>query len=149
MDVATGVALIGLVMTMLGLLFTFVRFVGSRIESVRTELSEQVRSVRTESELRVEKLGESEGKSRHSMAGNITAITTKIEADLDRLRRETVRREEMASLEARMNVILMKIETKLDGLFEKFSEWRGLEAQMKSTGERLDGIAKRLERSNL
>ena len=147
-DVASWAALLGLGMTMLGLLFTFFRFVGTGIESVRTELAELVRAARSDSEGRIEKIAESELKSRHVMIGNMTTVTSKIEADIDRLKRETVRREEMTSLENRMNSILMKIETKLEGLVEKFSDWRGLVGQIKSTGERLVGIAKRFHRSD-
>jgi hypothetical protein len=134
---------------MLGLLFTFVRFVGAGIESVRMEMAEQVRAARVESEARLEKIVESELKSRHLMIGNITAITSKIETDLDRLKRESVRREEVTSLENRMNTILLKIETKLDSLVSRLGDLRGLEAQIKATGERLDEISKRLERSEL
>jgi len=149
MDVMNWATLLGAGTTVLGVFFAFFRFVASGTEAVRTEISEQLRIARTESELRMTKMAETEMRSRNAMIGNVTSATKKIEADLDRVKRESVRREEMASLEARMNGILMKIETKLDYLVEKLGDWRGLEAQIKLTGERLDGISKRLERNDL
>jgi hypothetical protein len=149
MDVAAWATLLGVGTTMLGVFFAFFRFVAAGTDAVRAELSEQLRAASTESEVRINKIAESETRSRNIMMGNITALTTKIETDLDRLKRETVRREELASHETRMNAILVKIETKLDGIVEKVGDWRGLEAQIKLTGERLDGISKRLERRNL
>jgi hypothetical protein len=134
---------------MLGVFFAFFRFLASGTEAVRAEMGEELRVVRNEQELRVSKMVEAEMRSRNAMIGNVTAVTKKIEGDLERLKREAVRREEVASLETRMNAILMKIETKLDYLVEKLGDWRGLEAQIKLTGERLDGISKRLERSDL
>jgi len=149
MDVMSWAAILGAGTTILGMFFAFFRFVASGTEAVRTEMGEQIRIARNESELRITKVAETEMRSRNTMIGNVTAVTKKIEADLDRVKRESVRREEMASLETRMNGILMKIETKLDYVVEKLGDWKGLEAQIKLTGERLDGISKRLERNDL
>jgi hypothetical protein len=102
-----------------------------------------------ESDQRITQVAEVEMRSRNAMIGNVSTVAKKIEIDLERLKREAVRREEMASLESRMNAILMKIETKLDHLVEKLGDWRGLEAQIKVTGERIEGISKRLERNDL
>jgi hypothetical protein len=149
MDVTSWATILGVGTTILGVFFAFFRFVASGTEAIRTEMGEQLRIARNEGEARITKMAETEMRSRNAMIGNVTAVTKKIDADLDRLKRESVRREEMASLEARMNGILMKIETKLDYLVEKLGDWRGLEAQIKLTGERLDGISKRLERNDL
>ncbi len=149
MDVATWATLVGVGTTLLGVFFAFFRFITAGTEAVRTELGEQLRVARGETEQRISKVAEAEMRARNAVVGSVSATTKKIEVDLERVKREAVRREEMASLETRMNTILMKIETKLDHLVEKFGDWRGLEAQIKMTGERLDGISKRLERNDL
>ncbi len=148
-DVATWATILGVGTTMLGVFFAFFRFVAAGTESVRADVFEQIRIARVESDQRITQVAEVEMRSRNAMIGNVSTVAKKIEIDLERLKREAVRREEMASLESRMNAILMKIETKLDHLVEKLGDWRGLEAQIKVTGERIEGISKRLERNDL
>lgn len=78
-------------------------------------------------------------KSVHDKNNAIQSMFTRLDTDVDRLKRETVRREEMAAIESRLTAASAKIEGKLDAMLEKLVVLGPLEKQVAALENRLDG----------
>lgn len=131
------IAAIGLVLTAVVSLWSLFKLVTSSAESVRKELLAEI-----------DKTDALASKGRHELANLMQVQLTKMETELDRLRRETVRREDMAAIEGRLTSMFTKIETKVDVITERLAQFPALEKQVQSIDSRLDGAIRRLEGRN-
>lgn len=91
-----------------GALFTSFRYFVASIEAVRVEASGALKAQAAQ-----------DSKARHDAANMLTVNQTRLENDVERLKRETVRREEITALETRMTAGQTRIENKVDKLDEK------------------------------
>lgn len=105
--------------------------------------------VRKEAEANVEKTAAVEGKARHDLANNIQIQLAKFENELERLKRETVRREDMAAIENRLTAAFTKIETKVDTISERLQALPSLEGRITGVDSRLDAVIRRLDGKEL
>jgi hypothetical protein len=130
----TGVqiSLLAVMFTAGAALWALYRLVTTGAESVRKELLAEI-----------DKQAALAAKSIHDKANAATAITVKIEAELERLKRETVRREDMAAIENRLTAMFAKIETKVDAVGEKLAGFAALEKQVLALDTRLENALRR------
>jgi len=95
-------------LALFGALFTSFRYFVASIEAVRIEALSALKAQSAH-----------ESKARHDSANALTVNHTRLENDVERLKRETVRREEITALEARVTAGQTRIENKVDKLDEK------------------------------
>lgn len=84
-------------------------------------------------------------KTRHDMANSLQVQLAKIEVEIDRLKRETVRRDELASIEARLTAMFSRVDNKMDLLNDKLVPLLALEKQVQSMDNRLGEALRRIE----
>lgn len=87
-------------------------------------------------------------KTRHDEKAGVTAMILKLEVEVDRLKRETVRREDMAAIETRLTAAVVKIEGKVDTMVEKLSSLKSVERQVENLDARLQLVVPRMGPSN-
>lgn len=85
-------------------------------------------------------------KSRHDMGNALQAMIGKIDLDVDRLKRETVRRDELSAIEARLGQMFTKVETKMDLLSDRLASLLALEKQVQNVDNRLAEALRRLDK---
>lgn len=128
------VAVIGLLFTAAAALWAVYRLINAGPEAVRKELIAEI-----------EKQAALSSKSIHDKANAFQTVTTKLEVDIERLKRETVRREDMAAIEQRLTTMFVKMETKVDTIVDKLAGFAVLERQVQALTNRLE-IAVRPDR---
>ena len=144
LDLATfATALIALV-TLCGFIYQIARGFTIKLDTVSKTLALAIDNAKIENALRIEKLEASESGKRHDERSAFQASVLKIENELNRLQRETVRKEELASLEIRMNNMLAKIESKLDAITDRMADWKVIEAKLKGLTDQFDKIVTKL-----
>ena len=141
-------ALIALMVTLGGVLWTLFRMVADAgnkqapvIEAARKELSAEIEGARRELAAEIDKQVAINDRGRHDLRNTVQNSFTKVETDLDRLKREAVRREDMSAIETRLTAMLAKMETKLDKMGEHLSDYKALEKQVGSMDARLGVLA--------
>ncbi len=122
-------------------LFGGFRYVTAQVEGLRREIV----SAEEKARLLIDKAQESEAKQRHASNNNIATLMAKMEGDIRTLQRETVRHEQMNSLEARMQASLAKIEAKVDKLAETAGEIVAIKQQLGQVNHRLERLLERME----
>lgn len=120
------IAAIMLLFTAGGAMFALFRLVTNTAEAVRKELMAEL-----------DKHDAVATKSRHDEKGNTTTVIMRLEGEVDRLKRETVRREDMTAIETRLTAAVVKIESKVDQITDKLAGFRILERQVESIDARL------------
>lgn len=128
------IAFIGLLITAGGTLWALFRLVTTSADSVRREMMAEI-----------EKSATAAAKGKHDLANQMQLSFGKMESEIDRLKRETVRREDMAAIENRLGAMFTKIETKVDNITDKLAGFTILEKQVQSIDKRLDDAIRRLE----
>lgn len=103
----TLASFVGACMSVLGGAWALVRYFHGRIESV-VEHTESLISIAEERQ----------SKLRHDALNNVHVAIARLDLNLEQLRREAVRREEMSQLELRFGSRLEKIETRLEKMGE-------------------------------
>ena len=73
------------------------------------------------------------------------AHLTKLEGDIERLKRDAVRREDMAAIESRLTAMLVKMENKVDTITDKLMGFALLEKQVQTMDVRLSDTLRRAE----
>lgn len=125
--------------TLLGLLFT----AGGALWALYRLVTSGAESVRKEAFAEIDKQAALASKSIHDKSNATQIIITKLDADLERLKRETVRREDMAAIEARLTAMFTKIEIKVDAVAEKLAGFSALEKQVQGLENRLESVLRR------
>lgn len=141
------IAFLALLFTAGAALAALFRLVNTTTQSVRTELVAEIAASRaTIGTVRAELIGEIEkqaalaSKSRHDQANLIQLNMNRIEVDVERLKREAVRREDMSAIENRLTAMLTKMEGKVDIIAEKVGAFTVLEKQVQQIDSRLSSI---------
>lgn len=130
----TTLTLIALVLSLLGTAFAVSRGITAQIEGLRKELGAEIQHKCDE-----------EAKNRHKMANDMQLICGKLETSQQQLARDTVRREDHTSFEARVTAQFTKLESRVEHVAERLGILPVLEAQTKSNGITLDKIFTRLD----
>jgi len=131
---------ISLAVAVLVALWGFLKHQDSKVGTIRTELNAEIKAVAVKTEATREKLeadmkaqAEGEAKRRHDLANQLQqGISTmqmqhrtdfkEVNDRLDRMARETVRKEDMGHLEARLTVSLDKLEGKIDAMMVRLEQ---------------------------
>lgn len=108
MDVTTFVSVIVAIIAVIGMIFGSFGYFNKQLEAVRKE---GLGAVATQAAL--------DSKARHDSHNVATTVSLRLESDIERLKRETVRRDELTSLEARVKEGQNRIEAKVDKVDEK------------------------------
>ena len=131
------IAGIALLFTAGAALFALFRLVQNTSEAVRKEVLAEV-----------DKQAALASKSRHDTNANNATTILKMDVEIERLKRETVRREDMAAIESRLTAAVAKIESKVDHITDKLSGFKMLEKQVENIDARLETAIRRLEAPN-
>lgn len=151
------IAFMALLFTAGAALAALFRLVSTSTGAIRTELMAEIAATRaTIGTVRAELVGEIEkqaalaSKSRHDMSNLMQLNMNRIEVDVERLKREAVRREDMNAIENRLTAMLTKMEGKVDLIAEKVGAFAVLEKQVHSIDTRLTSIleGRKPERTN-
>jgi cell division protein FtsX len=126
-------SLISVAITLLLTLFGAFRFVTAMADTLRKEID----AAKENSRLIAEKGDEAEARHRHAMANQLQQLVGKMDADIRQLQRETVRQEQLNSLESRIGNSLGKIEAKVDKFSEMAAELHGVKAMLARLDRRL------------
>lgn len=135
---------LALVITAVGGLWGLFKVITSGTEAARLAGLTAVESLRKEMQAEIEKIEAVTSKNVHDKANAAAVLIGKLEVDLDRLKRETVRREDMAAIESRLVAMFTKIETKFDGVADKLAMLGPLEKQLQNLDSRVDGLIRRI-----
>ena len=128
MEITTEqVAVITVLITLGGTVFGAFKWVSSMVEAAKKEAL-----------LTIDRSAEAEGKLRHSLANTMQTIVTELRRDLELVKREGVRREEMTAMEARLVARSDKIEIKLDHVSERLAEIASLSNLLRANSDRLE-----------
>lgn len=130
-------ALAGIVTVVLALL----GYVSSQSKALR----ETIMSGDKASVVEAARLCDGEGKQRHSMANVMQTQVVQVRNDVETLKREAVRRDDLNALDVRWGQSLSRLESKLDRQAEQLTELAALKATMASCTERLGEVMKRLD----
>ena len=104
-----------------------------------------VEAAKKEALLTIDRSAEAEGKLRHSLANTMQTVVTELRRDLELVKREGVRREEMTAMEARLVARSDKIEVKLDHVSERLAEIATLSSVVRANADRLERLLCRHE----
>ena len=108
-------------------------------------ISATVEAAKKEALLTIDRSAEAEGKLRHSLANTMQTVVTELRRDLEVVKREGVRREEMTAMEARLVARSDKIEVKLDHVSERLAELVSLTGVVRANSDRLERVLSRYE----
>lgn len=126
--------MIGVVISLVGMAIAIYRSIGTGDENVRKELYEKITDVEDGIE-----------RARSTERGGFQAMLSRLENDLERLKRETVRREELQQLETRLTQQVGKIEAQIGRIGDRLSALAVLEATSKQNADRLDRLVALME----
>jgi uncharacterized protein YqgV (UPF0045/DUF77 family) len=129
---------LGVLITVIAGLWGIFKVLTSGTEAAKDVAREGDESLRKEMIAEIAKVDAVFSKSIHDKYNSITALFTRLEVEIDRLKRETVRREEMTAIEARLTAAFTKIEGKLDNMTEKLAILGPLEKQVQAFETRLE-----------
>lgn len=104
-----------------------------------------VEAAKKEALLTIDRSAEPEAKLRHSLANTMQTVVSELRRDLELVKRETVRREEMTAMEARLVARSDKIEVKLDHVSERLAELVSITGLVRANADRLERILSRHE----
>ena len=79
------------------------------------------------------------------LEANTAAALSKLDTDIERLKREAVRREDMSAIESRLTAMLVKMENKVDQITDKLMGFSLLEKQVQTIDLRLSDNIRRTE----
>jgi hypothetical protein len=88
-------------------------------------------------------------RARHDLANQTQTAMIRLEQDVERLKREAVRKEDLSAIENRITHIIGKMDTKVDLLNEKLVPLLALEKQVMSIDNRLNEALRRLEQVSI
>lgn len=88
-------------------------------------------------------------KSRHDMANSLQAQLSRIEQDVERLKREAVSKADLTAIENRLSTMFAKVEGKVDALNDRLLPLLALEKQVQSIDNRLAEALRRIEHFGL
>ena len=135
MEITTEqIAVVTVLLTLGGTVFGAFKWINSMVEAAKKEAL-----------LTIDRSAEAEGKLRHSLANTMQTIVTELRRDLELVKREGVRREEMTAMEARLVARSDKIEIKLDHVSERLAEIASLSNLVRSNADRLERFLCRQE----
>ena len=135
MEISTvQVAVVTVLLTMGATVFGAFKWINTIVEAAKKEAL-----------LTIDRSAEAEGKLRHSLANTMQTVVTELRRDLEIVKREGVRREEITAMEARLVARSDKIEVKLDHLGERLSEIASLSNVVRTTSDRLERFLSRHE----
>lgn len=138
MEITTAqIAVITVLITMAGTIFGAFKWINATVEAAKKEAL-----------LTIDRSAEAEGKLRHSLANTMQTIVTELRRDLEMVKREGVRREEMTAMEARLVARSDKIEVKLDHVSERLAEIASLSSIVRANAERLERFLSRHASNN-
>lgn len=129
-------ATVGVVSTILALITFFIgraEKTNSAIKAVEVKADAAVKAaeikadtaiaaVAREAKLEIEKCIAIESKARHDLGNSMQMAVGRLEERMDRLGRETVRKEDMGHLEQRMTASQDKIEQRMDTRFDRIEQ---------------------------
>lgn len=141
-------AFIAVLFTAGGALWALFRLVTSSADQVRRDGEVAINSLRDQLKAEIDKEAALASKSRHDVANFIQVQLTKLDGEIERLKRETVRREDMQAIEGRLTTAMAKMESKVDTLGERLGAFSMLEKQVQQLDRRLDALLSRLELRN-
>lgn len=104
----------------------------------------QARSTRDAWQAADRALAEGEAKARHTLSSTLQTAVSKLEGEIDRLKREAYRREEAQQLETRLGTSLSRLEAKLDRHGEQMAQLVVLDASVKHCTEQMAQLTTRL-----
>lgn len=135
MEITTvQIAIVTILITLGGTVFGAFKWINTVVEAAKKEAL-----------LTIDRSAEAEGKLRHSLANTMQTVVTELRRDLEIVKREGVRREEMTAMEARLVARSDKIEVKLDHVSERLAEIASLSSMVRTNGERLERLLCRHE----
>ena len=123
------IAIVSQAVGIIGGLFAFYKY-----------FSSQIAASRKEADAKLEKVIEAEAKSRHSMNNSLHAITSVLDRDLELVKSDFVRRDELRALESRLVSRSEKLEMKLDHIGDRMVGLLALEPQVKAINDRLERL---------
>ena len=137
MEVTTAqVAVLTVLITLGGTVFGAFKWINSMVEAAKKEAL-----------LTIDRSAEAEGKLRHSLANTMQTVITELRRDLELVKREGVRREEMTAMEARLVARSDKIEVKLDHVSERLAEIASLSNLVRTNSDRIERFLRRQDTS--
>ena len=132
-------AAIALMVTLGGVLWTLFRMV----HDAGNKLAPVIEATKRELAAEIDKQAAINDRGRHDLRNAVHTSFTKVETDIDRLKREAVRREDMSAIETRLTAMLQKVETKLDKMGEQINGYTSLEKQVGNLERHMNDVARR------
>lgn len=132
MDPIAWVAVIGLFLSILGFFIGGQRYIDGRIlrvderhegklDAAKETINTRIDSVGVETRLMIEKVEEAERRSRHDLANNVMGQLGEIRRDIRRIEQDSVSKNDLSSLEHRMDGRFDKMDGKLDRVCERLN----------------------------
>ena len=132
--VSESVQLIALLVTAVGVIVALLGYVSTQSKNLREVISSGDKA-----------MGESASKQRHDLANQFHITCSTMRADIETLKREAVRKDEVTAMDNRWSGNFVRLEAKLDRLAEQLSQVAALEVSIRSCSEQLGTVAKRLD----
>ena len=132
---------IALVVTGFGVVVALLGYVSTQSKNLREVISTGDASARTYSDT----LFAQTGKSRHDLANQMQLSSNMMRADIETLKREAVRKDEVTAMDNRWAGNFVRLEAKLDRLAEQLNHVAALEVGIRACSEQLASVAKRLD----
>jgi hypothetical protein len=119
---------------------------GTALAALFRLVNTSAESVRKEMIAEMDRRDAVNAKARHDGNARIATDMLKIDAAVETLKRETVRREDMQAIEARLTQAIARLDGKMDLVTDRLSNFGALEKQVAGMERRLDAALRRLER---
>ena len=129
-----SVQLIALLVTAVGVIIALLGYVSTQSKNLREVISSGDKAT-----------SEAASKQRHDLANQFQITASTMRADIETLKREAVRKDEVTAMDNRWSGNFVRLEAKLDRVAEQLSHVAALEVSIRSCSEQLGTVAKRLD----
>ena len=128
------VQMIALFVTVVGVIVALLGYVTTQSKNLREVISSGDKA-----------MSEVAAKQRHDLANQFQMSASTMRADIETLKRETVRKDEVTAMDNRWSGNFVRLEAKLDRVAEQLSQVAALEVSIRSCSEQLSSVGKRLD----
>lgn len=129
-----SVQLIALLVTVVGVIVALLGYVSTQSKNLREVISSGDKAT-----------AEAAAKQRHDLANQFHMTAVTMRADIETLKRESVRKDEVTAMDNRWASNFVRLEAKLDRVAEQLSQMAALEVSIRSCSDQLGSVAKRLD----
>ncbi|MGI4950409.1 MAG: hypothetical protein ACRYGM_01255 [Janthinobacterium lividum] len=126
--------LIVLVVTAIGVVVALLGYVSNQSKNLRDVISSGDKAT-----------SDGANRQRHDLENRFQMTWGMMRADIETLKREAVRKDEVAAMDNRWSGNFVRLEAKLDRVAEQLSQVAALEVSIRACSAQLGSVAKRLD----